>query len=118
MNKVRIDDRMPRFKRRMVVALDTAMRESSGKILAEATLKAPKDKGHLRADVEINHDRPLHWRISFNKEYAAAQEAGRTRGYKIRKYTTPGTGAHFLENAGDNETDRIVNRFRKHSRVI
>jgi hypothetical protein len=33
--------------------------------------------------------------IEWNKSYAAAQEAGFTRGYPIKKYTTPGTGKGF-----------------------
>lgn len=31
--------------------------------------------------------------------YAAAQEAGVTRGYPIKKYSTPGTGPHFFQHA-------------------
>lgn len=33
--------------------------------------------------------------IQWNKEYAAAQEVGTTRGHQITKYTTPGTGKNF-----------------------
>ena len=33
--------------------------------------------------------------------YAAAQEAGQTRGHPIRNYSTPGTGAHWFEEAID-----------------
>lgn len=33
--------------------------------------------------------------------YAAAQEAGMTRGHPMTKYSTPGTGAHFFRDAID-----------------
>jgi hypothetical protein len=33
--------------------------------------------------------------------YAAAQEAGITRGHTIKNYSTPGTGAHWFRHAID-----------------
>lgn len=54
----------------------------------------PKEHGNLRADV-IRAVQGLHGSIKWDKNYAAAQEAGMTRGFVIRNYTTGGTGAHY-----------------------
>ena len=87
--------------------------------------KTPKKKGLLRGDV-IKKVTGTNGSIRWRRKYAGAQEAGRmtvhkTRTFKMeegqwmmlkpgvyhfRRYTTPGTGAHFADNAakavGDN----------------
>lgn len=63
--------------------------------------KTPKLTGQLRADVNKSVDQQgnvIQGKIRWGKHYAAYQERGYTSG-KVRRYTTPGTGAHFAENA-------------------
>lgn len=57
----------------------------------------PKDQGRLRESPlkTVSGERGT---IVWNKEYAAAQEAGTTRGYPMRHYTTPGTGPGYAEH--------------------
>ena len=63
----------------------------------EANSKTPKKFGPLRADVTktVQGNRG---KIKWGRRYAYWQERGYTSG-KVRKYTTPGTGAHFARNA-------------------
>jgi Minor capsid protein len=65
---------------------------------SEADSKTPKKEGNLRRD-KLKQVLGLHAEITWKKGYAAAQEVGTTRGYPIKNYSTPGTGAHYAENA-------------------
>jgi hypothetical protein len=58
----------------------------------------PMKEGRLRQGT-LKSVLGLRGTIKWVKEYAAAQEVGTTRGFPIRNYTTPGTGAHYAENA-------------------
>ncbi len=63
----------------------------------ESRPNTPKLTGQLRGDVSksVTGSRG---RIHWGKSYAWYQERGYTSG-KVRRYTTPGTNAHFAENA-------------------
>lgn len=63
----------------------------------ESTSVTPKLTGQLRADIrkKVSGKRGT---ITWGKHYARYQERGYTSG-PVRRYTTPGTGAHFAENA-------------------
>ncbi len=56
----------------------------------------PKKDGYLRRST-IKSVLGLTGTIMWDKEYAAAQEAGQTRGRPIRFYTTPGTGPKYAK---------------------
>lgn len=66
-------------------------------IQREANSKTPKKFGPLRANVRKTV-RGNQGKIKWGQRYAYWQERGYTSG-KVRKYTTPGTGAHFARNA-------------------
>lgn len=58
----------------------------------------PKKEGYLRQGTVKTVSGNQYRRrgtIVWNKEYAAAQEVGTTRGFPISKYTTPGTGKNY-----------------------
>jgi hypothetical protein len=63
----------------------------------ESTPKTPMLTGQLRADVkkEVTGTRG---KIRWGKFYAYYQERGYTSG-PVKRYTTPGTGAHFAEQS-------------------
>ncbi len=63
----------------------------------EADPNTPKLEGLLRANVRKNVV-GKRGSIRWGQKYAAYQERGYTSG-KVRRYTTPGTGAHFAEKA-------------------
>lgn len=68
-------------------------------------------RGALRASVRHNKISMGHYEVSVGENspaeaYAAAQEAGVTRGHPIRNYSTPGTGAHFTQHAIEDVVQR------------
>ncbi len=77
----------------------------------ESTPKTPMLTGQLRADVkkEVLGTRG---KIRWGKKYAYWQERGYTSG-PVRRYTTPGTGAHFAEQAVSNVTKDSRQYFKK-----
>lgn len=62
--------------------------------------KTPKDKGNLRQDI-LKIVTGLHGKIEWRKVYAQYQERGSRKDgtHVVKKYTTPGTGPHYAENA-------------------
>ena len=90
-----------------------AMRFGLDGIHKEANQNTPKKYGLLRNDVTKTVTGKI-GKIVWGRKYAAAQEAGTITikkdggavppgTYVFRKYTTPGTGAHFAENAAEKE---------------
>lgn len=69
-------------------------------VIVISTPKTPKDKGNLSRDT-IRQVLGLHGTIEWRKVYAQYQERGARQdgSRRVKKYTTPGTGAHFAENA-------------------
>lgn len=55
--------------------------------------------------------------VVYTKPYAAYQERGeRADGSrKVRKYTSPGTGKHYLEKTGNRVVERGIRWFLSHS---
>jgi len=82
-------------ERRNKVSL--AVRFGIEAIHRESTSITPKLTGQLRADIrkKVSGKRG---RITWGKHYARYQERGYTSG-PVRRYTTPGTGAHFAEKS-------------------
>jgi hypothetical protein len=81
-------------------------------IVKTAAPKTPKRKGNLRNDV-LKQVLGLHASIRWDKRYAQVQETGVIKGSRIRKYTTPGTGPHFAENAVRTEVQRADDYFKQ-----
>lgn len=82
----------------------------------KAEPRTPRDKGNLARDV-LKQVLGLKGKIVWSKEYAQAQEAGMTRGYPIRNYTTPGTGKKYAVNAIDQTTGE-ASKIAKKARLI
>lgn len=110
--KVTIKDNSATWLRMQLVNLDVATRA-----IADATVKTskvtapmsdiPGHRGTLRNSSRIERNGPLNYSAVYgggSVQYAAYQERGRRKNppyHEVRHYTTPGTGAHFLRNAGD-----------------
>ena len=116
--KVRIDDRLPEFAQLSKAVLADALQEGARDILEAAKTKAPFLKGGLRRQSGISVPDRLKRRISFDVEYARYQEFGGDSRRRVRKYTTPGTGAHYLESSGDDVAKRMPFILKKHSSRI
>lgn len=94
----RYTSNIPQVTSENVQKLSVALRYMTDAVVEEAHPNTPKDKDRLRKDI-VKQVLGLHGEIHWLKEYAGAQEAGTTRGYPIKNYTTPGTGPHYAENA-------------------
>lgn len=102
---------MARIKSEHKNKVSLALRFALDGIHKESTADTPKLTGQLRADIKksVTGNRG---KITWGKRYAAYQERGYTSG-KVRRYTTPGTGAHFAENAVKKESGE----FHKYARM-
>lgn len=112
----RINNNLPSFAKNLNVNLDAAFREATRNILINAKIRAPFDKGGLRADTDGKKVGGNKWRVSFWKEYARFQEFGGDAMRKIRKYSTAGTGSKFLSRAGNDQAKNMRQTLLKHAR--
>jgi hypothetical protein len=69
----------------------------------------PFKTGGLRSSVRHRKVGVAAYEVTADKEYAAAQEAGTTRGHEIKNYTTPDTNKGWFQDAID-----TVRRDEKH----
>jgi hypothetical protein len=119
--KVQFNDNSQAFTAKTAVFSDALMAlmsagiENKMKTSGEVPLlpKSTKwaQRGALRASIRHKKLAVGHYEVtvgdgSVAADYAAAQEAGVTRGHQIKKYSTAGTGAHFFQHAIDNVKGR------------
>lgn len=93
-------------------AVSLAIRYMLDAIDQTASPNTPKEIGVLRRSVQKKVTGPR-GEIRWPQKYAQAQEAGTTRGFPIRNYTTAGTGPHFAENAVNKVIKNADIYFRK-----
>lgn len=111
--KVTVKDNSATWLRTQLINLDNATRAMADATVKLSKVTAPLLKGPLRNSSRINRNAPLNYSAMYGGggvPYAAYQERGmRADGSrKVRHYTTPGTGKHFLKNAGDAVTRRGI----------
>lgn len=126
---VKITDNTPRLLTNSQRVANLAVRFAADDVLKFARKKTPYSGsiksqggksltggGHLRDDtvIKVNGGKA---RIKWGAHYAAIQEDGVTWGKKIKNYTTPGTGAHYAENAID-KVDKNRNYYLKKASAI
>lgn len=125
-----VKDRFPQFSRNVQSMADRALGELSADILIKARRRTPFSGtkaarakvgrtdsgtgGHLRMDSYPERMGPMKWQVVYNKEYAAAQEAGTDGKVTYRRYTTPGTGKSYLKTSGDEVYIKAINIIKKH----
>lgn len=77
----------------------------------QSTPVTPMKTGQLRADIKKSVT-GTKGKITWGKGYAYYQERGYTSG-PVRRYTTPGTGAQFAQNAVKDVVKDSRSYFRK-----
>lgn len=105
-SKVTIKDNSATWLKVQLINFDNATRAMAEATTTLANVTTPLRTGTLRSSRRARRNSPLNYSAMFGDSrvaYAAYQERGmRADGsHKVRHYTTPGTGAHFLKNAGD-----------------
>jgi len=104
---VKITDNTVSIKQSFRSRSSIFLRIAAEEIVRESTKKTPKRLGNLRRDI-IKEILGVSGKIVWGKNYAKYQETK-----QFKKYTTPGTGPHFAENAVKNITMSIGNIARK-----
>lgn len=88
--------------------LDESGQRATKDVLALAKTRVPRKDNTLTQSGKTERYSPVEHYVTFGndgseaKDYAAVQERGKRKNSRqFRTYTSPGTGAHFLEKAGD-----------------
>lgn len=115
-SSVKVENHLPQFKMSLFNVMDDALAETALDILILSRQKAPVKQGYLRSASLTNQVAKMRHVVSYYAEYAGAQEAGMAGGRVFRNYTTAGTGAHYLENTGDEKSAMMTMTFAKHAR--
>lgn len=103
MSEVTLIDNSATWLKQEEARLQTGLGRMAQAILATARVKVPRKVGNLANTGRVSgtgNERT----ISFGGQgvkYAHAQEVGTNGKVVFRHYTTPGTGAHYLEKAGE-----------------
>lgn len=92
--------------------LNNALNAMGDAIMKNAMITAPKLTGKMRNSSRVKKVGTHSREIIFgggDVPYAHYQETGGNG--KIKHYTTPGTGAHYLENAGNAVTKQGIGMY-------
>lgn len=117
--KAKISNNLPSFGRNAKEAIRSTLLEAGREILIKSKTKAPFKDGGLRRDSDVTIVAPLGVWVRYWVEYASVQERGRRNGSReFTNYTTAGTGAHFLENAGKEVDSKMGYLYQKHLRGV
>lgn len=108
---VKVTDNTPRIIAKNSQAVNLAMRLTLDAIDKTAFPKTPKDRGELRKNIRKTVDNRK-GTIAWLSRYALYQERGYSSG-PIRNYTTPGTGAHFAENAVNTNRNKFAELYKR-----
>lgn len=112
----RVINKLPSFSNSARSVLDDAVKEAARDGYIKAKQHAPFDKGGLRSQSHFKKIKQMHQRISFWEEYARFQEFGGDASRRVRNYSTAGTKAHYLKDAGDEQARKISRTFAKHAK--
>lgn len=108
---VKVTDYSSLFVSKSDQAIDAAMGAMAQDIEILAKKKVPVSNtkasgnkrgggGHLQSSIKGMRVAPKHFQVVADKEYARFQEFGGDGKRVVRHYSTPGTGAHYMRNAG------------------
>ena len=112
---IKFDDNSKEVVSRIAVFSDTLMALMAANIEIQAKTggRTPFLHGALRSSIRSQKVSVANYKVtagtgSSAAAYAAAQEAGTTRGFPMRNYTTPGTGAGWFKGAISTVLERSV----------
>ena len=115
---VRVVNKINDFVVKNAIAADRALGHMAIDIERLAKLKAPFKTGALRSSGRGTKIGFLKHQVQFNIEYAAFQEYGGDGKRRVKHYSKPGTGAHYLGNAAKEVTSKAVNYFKREASTI
>jgi hypothetical protein len=108
-------DKSTEFTSRIAVFADTMMALMAASIESQIKTsgRVPFKKGALRSSIKSSKVSVGKYQVTAGTgttaaAYAAAQEAGTTRGHVMQNYTTPGTGAGWFQDGVDTVKQRTA----------
>lgn len=118
---VRIVDKLNQFARKSADAMDRSLNRMAVDIERLAKFRVPVSPGggHLKSSGFHRRKGLMKYVVVFDKEYAAYQEfGGDGKGKVVRKYSTPGTGKHYLRDAGKTVAGNAINYIKQEAQSI
>lgn len=116
---VKLSDSSGAWFRGETVKMNKALNVMGNMILKNAQMVAPRKNNRLvnSARLVSGNDEVTVIFGGGNVPYAGYQERGERfdGSHKVRHYTSPGTGAHYLEKTGKAVTERGIRWFLSHS---
>ena len=120
MGKVTVENKIYEFGERTTKVFDEALGRMAKDIVQVTKITIPFLGGDLMKAVKKEKLGILEHRVVIDEEYASYQERGKraTGSHVVKKYTTPGTGPHFLEKAGDKITSQAIQYLKQANQLI
>lgn len=115
MSDVRIESHAAEFAAKVARRNDVALGNMAEDIEMIAAFYGPVLNGRLIKSIKKKRLSSTHWQVRVDLPYAAYQERGmRYDGTRVvKKYSTPGTGAHYLERAGRSVSSKVSQYFSR-----
>jgi hypothetical protein len=117
--KAKIYDGTDKFTSLASKAISIALGNMAKDIETVAKVKkVPVDKSDLQSNIEHKKVTSKHYRVEVDKAYARFQEYGGDNKRKVRKYTKPGTGAHYLRDSGEIIVRKFPAYFKAQTQLV
>lgn len=115
---LKVVDNIKRFYILNTQSMDTMLGRMAKDVQQIAKIRVPYKEGDLQGSIRPNRVAILHHRVDVGGgdiKYAHYQEAGQRKdgSHRVRNYTTPGTGKHFLKDAGERVEKNAINYLKQ-----
>lgn len=115
---VKTVDNIMRFYKLTATSMDNAIGKMAKDVKQIASIRVPYLSGDLQASIKPVKKAMMHHRVEVGGggiNYAHYQEAGQRKdgSHRVRKYSTPGTGKHFLKDAGESVEKNVINYIKQ-----
>lgn len=118
--KVKHEDRIRKFIVANDIAIEACLQRMAEDILRVAKTHVPRKQNTLTKSGQVEKGLSANEvYVTFGNDgsdaadYASVQEQGHRNGIPFVNYTSPGTGAHYLKNAGDKIMLQSLNYIRQ-----
>lgn len=124
-SKVKVTSYSDRFIAKHTDVMEQALEKMGNDVLRIAKTRVPRKDNTLTNSGKTEKKSALEMYVSFGNDgsaagdYAAVQERGKRNSSKqFTNYTSPGTGANFLKNAGEKVGAQTLNYLKQAAKKI
>lgn len=109
--RIEVRSNIPKYSRAVEKNLESALNQMASDIEMLAKVqKVPVDQGHLQGSIENKREGRLKRKVEASAKYARFQEFGGDGKRRVRRYSKPGTGAHYMRDSAK-DIDRRKNQY-------